>query len=376
MNYFTINTVLKNVRYYMDVRHGVVLPSEEFWDGNYALVNHIWSDWLELMLNGYIDTDILFWNNNINDFNYYISSYHRHYNLEERLWRDRTTWSFWIHRDASYFLNSNLRRVSEYTPDRWRYLNSWKEIPETGRSRRHLNLFIFKYPITPVYYTYDLPFLIEKNTVNPLKITYFDWLINDFPKLTNSWSDFISNSKKFWNLNKKFDITYSDLFKRDFYRIVHLEENARVLKHHDFAVGQYITCSTAWHNPLVHYNYPKVPGLYFYWYERFGSIEFFWQAIHANWHEHHSYIWARSWSVPTICDSYTFAEISDAFYIKNNFQWLRTISDGPKFLWNNADFMTKGHNTYVLYYLYADNNEELRNKVIKEGYKAITKYNF
>lgn len=357
MHYLTIKNILTNLRYYIDVKHGTNLPSEEFWDGSYALVSHMWNDWLKHMGNGYLDTGLLIWPSQTSRHEYYISSYHS-CDIHQKPFLNKDIWLNWKHREreSGYFSDLNLEPFGEYIPNNWEFFNLWKNFPNTSRGTRHINLSIYKYPILPIYYEYEILFNVNENK-SLIKISLFDWIVTNFD---NIWiSDKHEDLKiQFWGLNKHFDLEYSDYFHKNKYWWTDLEKRNYI--HHDFKVGQYFSCSVFWENPAVHYNYPFIPGFYFYWYERFGSVEFLWQAMHAQWHEMDAYLFYDSWLIPTIQDSYYFMNYSEGHCMTSTFQWIKTITHGPKFLWNDNVYMTKGINSYTINFLYAKDEDELR----------------
>lgn len=316
-NYITINILLSSVRNVLDAKYGVLLPSADFWDGNYALVNHSWNDILRIIINSYKDSNLLFVDFSGIDYNYYVSSYKRMYPIKEDLFQDRNVWIFWKHAIIRWW-GDEISPIGEMYPDRWWYLNSWKNMSDTNPQ---FIMGILRYPSSPSYGYYITPFL------NIQEIGFgMEW--------------------------------YKEYFKKDIYDIGFL--NNRQLKHHDFVVGQYLGLSQFWqelplkHNYFVDGHKNKVLGLSLFWYEKFGSVEFFLMLAHADWAELNTNIWWQGWSYRTIFDSYDFVTLDDGICIKSNYRWIMTLKDAPEFMWPDKTFRQKGINMYVMDYVYAD----------------------
>lgn len=310
----------------LDAKYGMLLPSDEWWEGNRALVYHGWNDILKIMINSYLDTNYLYMDSTSYNYNYYINTYDRVRSINEDLFQDKQTWCFWKNREAMIFKYFNLLPFGDAYPERWLFY-SWKSLYDTNPIFIHKML---RYPICPSYY----PYLS---------------LLND---------NFISNLWSSWTSTCNLDWHYADHLKTDVYDLSFLKK--RQLEHHDFVVGQYYTTSMFWRDPLlqhncfINHNNEKILGLHFYWYERYGSVEFFFMLAHADWAEINTHIWWEGWSYRTIFDSFDFTTIDDGHYIKSSYNWLESLRDAVEFVWPDKTYNEKGINTYVIKYIYAD----------------------
>lgn len=302
-----LNTLLQNIpsNYVINVFYWCKSSGfypHDLYDGSIFFYNDM-LEAIKISKDSYFDAKFLYYQKEVNESYIYLDCYTTNIVLEERPFQDK---DLYLSQNFKRYWRKNLH--DEFIPNNWYYLNSWQIMRLTN------DLGLYTYP--EYYYFSDLTYPFEEysnSKIYSLHIKYYE------------------NKKK-----NAFNIWYHTL---------------RSLKHHDFVIGQYFTINYGLNGLPNATWYPGThmrDGLYFSWFERYGSFEVIWKAVFSYWYE------VR---IPLMLDWFYIEGTTIAQYDVDNFGpfttkiewWFDTVEDIEAELWPLTWYYERGVNMYVGY---------------------------
>lgn len=311
MNYIPIEIILLNLK---PIHNGIFIP-DNLLPETYLFSKELLTN-LTNVLHGFLDSSEFLWSYNESRKSYYLDNYNLQEKKEENLFNDSSLYLF-IDGARDYFF---LPKEHEFIADRWTHVSTaWK----TFNLGENNDFIFYVYPLFCI--DYNLNLLCNNILVDN------GWVFEYYP-LKDS------------------------IYEKNF-----LTE--RQSSHHDFVVGQHIILLEWWNNPLVNKTVNKnILGWHIFWYERFGSIEFFLKMAYTEWVELTYYLWQDSLIISNTREIFNYTTFNQSHFVVKNKDWIRGVNDAKIYHWPNKDFMFKGINMYAIDEKYVELDKQDRVK--------------